>query len=40
MIEVHNTPEKALSDGAQSLRPSQFEALARQVRRVREAVQP
>ena len=25
MIEVHNDPEKALCDGAQSLRPSQFE---------------
>ncbi|NLF84741.1 MAG: 3-deoxy-7-phosphoheptulonate synthase [Lentisphaerae bacterium] len=40
MVEVHNAPEKALSDGAQSLRPGQFEALVRQVRRIREVVSP
>jgi 3-deoxy-7-phosphoheptulonate synthase len=40
MVEVHNAPEKALSDGAQSLRPEQFEALVRQVRRIREVVRP
>lgn len=28
IIEVHNCPEKALSDGAQSLTPNQFDALA------------
>ena len=27
MIEVHNNPEKALSDGEQSLRPSEFDDL-------------
>ena len=27
MIEVHNNPEKALSDGEQSLRPSEFDEL-------------
>jgi 3-deoxy-7-phosphoheptulonate synthase len=27
MIEVHPHPEKALSDGAQSLKPEQFSAL-------------
>jgi 3-deoxy-7-phosphoheptulonate synthase len=27
MVEVHHTPEKALSDGAQSLYPRQFEML-------------
>ena len=32
MIEVHHQPEKALSDGAQSLYPEQFEILCRQVR--------
>lgn len=31
MIEVHNAPEKALSDGGQSLYPDQFEKLARQI---------
>ena len=31
MVEVHNTPESAMSDGAQSLYPEQFEALCRQV---------
>jgi 3-deoxy-7-phosphoheptulonate synthase len=32
MIEVHNEPGKALSDGAQSLYPEQFELLCKQVR--------
>ncbi len=32
MVEVHNAPEKALSDGPQSLYPEQFELLCRQVR--------
>ena len=27
IVEVHPTPEKALSDGAQSLNPEQFTAL-------------
>ena len=31
MVEVHHQPEKALSDGAQSLYPEQFEILCRQV---------
>lgn len=31
MIEVHNNPKKALSDGAQSLTPDQFDAVARKV---------
>lgn len=31
MVEVHHQPEKALSDGAQSLYPEQFELLCRQV---------
>ncbi len=34
MVEVHNAPEKALSDGAQSLYPYQFERLCRQVRSI------
>jgi len=38
IVEVHNEPEKALSDGAQSLRPEGFAALMRGVRPVAEAV--
>ncbi len=34
MVEVHHQPEKALSDGAQSLYPEQFEILCRQVRAI------
>jgi 3-deoxy-7-phosphoheptulonate synthase len=32
LIEVHNDPEKALSDGAQSLYPAQFEQLMKELR--------
>ena len=39
MVEVHNNPACALCDGAQSLTPTQFEALNQTVRRVREAIQ-
>ena len=38
MIEVHNNPEKALCDGAQSLTPVQFDEVARKVRAIREAM--
>ena len=38
MVEVHNNPACALCDGAQSLTPAQFDALCRQVRRIREAI--
>ena len=38
MIEVHNDPMHALSDGAQSLTPDQFDDLAKKVRRLREAI--
>ncbi len=34
MVEVHHQPEKALSDGAQSLYPHQFEDLCRQTRSI------
>ncbi len=34
MVEVHNEPEKALSDGPQALYPEQFEQLCRQVRAI------
>ena len=38
LIEVHNDPENALCDGAQSLLPDQFEALMRRLRSIAEAV--
>jgi 3-deoxy-7-phosphoheptulonate synthase len=31
MVEVHNEPEKALSDGAQSLYPKQFNDLMKEI---------
>ncbi len=34
MVEVHHEPEKALSDGAQSLYPEQFTALCGQVKEI------
>ncbi|MDO4481343.1 MAG: 3-deoxy-7-phosphoheptulonate synthase [Bacillota bacterium] len=39
MIEVHNNPEKALCDGAQSLTPDQFDSVARKVKKIREAME-
>ncbi len=38
IMEVHCSPEKALSDGAQSLRPDKFARLVKEMRRVAEAV--
>ena len=38
LIEVHNDPEKALSDGAQSLYPEQFEQLMKELRMIAPAV--
>ena len=38
IIEVHNDPMHALCDGAQSLRPEEFSALAEKVRAVRKVV--
>jgi 3-deoxy-7-phosphoheptulonate synthase len=37
MIEVHNKPELALSDGAQALTPSQYSQLIAEVRAIRDA---
>ena len=34
MVEVHNDPDKALSDGAQSLYPEQFSGLCREIRTI------
>ncbi|MGO8792814.1 MAG: 3-deoxy-7-phosphoheptulonate synthase [Terriglobia bacterium] len=38
LIEVHNDPEKALSDGAQSLYPEQFGQLMKELRMIAPAV--
>ena len=38
IIEVHNDPIHALCDGAQSLKPEEFDALAKKVLAVREAI--
>jgi 3-deoxy-7-phosphoheptulonate synthase len=38
LIEVHNDPEKALSDGAQSLFPEQFGQLMKELRIIAQAV--
>jgi 3-deoxy-7-phosphoheptulonate synthase len=38
IIEVHLKPEEALSDGAQSLKPDNFEALMKDLKKVAEAV--
>jgi 3-deoxy-7-phosphoheptulonate synthase len=38
LVEVHPDPDRALSDGAQSLKPEQFEELMRQLRIIAPAV--
>jgi 3-deoxy-7-phosphoheptulonate synthase len=38
LVEVHPDPDRALSDGAQSLRPEQFTEMMSQLRRIAEAV--
>lgn len=38
IIEVHNDPDHALSDGAQSLYPTQFDELVAQIRTIAEVV--
>ncbi len=38
IVEVHPSPEKAYSDGRQSLKPEQFKEMMEQVRRVADAV--
>jgi 3-deoxy-7-phosphoheptulonate synthase len=39
LVEVHDNPEKALSDGAQALYPAQFEQLMNQLRMIAPAVE-
>ena len=38
IIEVHNDPEHALTDGAQSINPTQFGEVMRSIKRVAAAV--
>jgi 3-deoxy-7-phosphoheptulonate synthase len=38
LVEMHPTPDKALSDGAQSLHPDQFTELVRQLRTIATAI--
>ena len=38
MIEVHNNPQNALCDGAQSITPAEFADVAERVRAIREVI--
>ena len=38
LVEVHPTPDKALSDGAQSLYPDQFTELVKQLKAIASAI--
>ena len=38
LVEVHPAPDRALSDGAQSLYPEQFERLMKEVRQIADAI--
>jgi 3-deoxy-7-phosphoheptulonate synthase len=38
LLEIHPDPDRALSDGAQSMRPEQFEELMRQLQAIALAV--
>jgi len=38
IVEVHPQPDKAYSDGRQSLKPERFKAMVEQVKRIAEAV--
>jgi 3-deoxy-7-phosphoheptulonate synthase len=40
MVEVHHNPKEALSDGAQSLYPEQFDKLCRQIQAISDVFQP
>ncbi len=40
LVEVHNAPEQAVCDGAQSLLPGEFETLCGQIRQIFEASRP
>ncbi len=38
MVEVHNDPEHAWTDGAQSINPKQFEAMMKSIKRIAQAI--
>ncbi|MCI8835740.1 MAG: 3-deoxy-7-phosphoheptulonate synthase [Ruminococcus sp.] len=38
MVEVHNNPECALCDGAQSLKPAKYDALLKEIRQIAEVI--
>ena len=38
IVEVHNEPEKALSDGQQALLPKEFDKLMRQIKAIHKIV--
>jgi 3-deoxy-7-phosphoheptulonate synthase len=40
IVEVHDQPEKALSDGAQALTLEQYDQLVQEVRPIHEVVSP
>ncbi len=40
IIEVHDQPERALSDGAQSLTPEQYEQVVTELRAIQQAITP
>jgi 3-deoxy-7-phosphoheptulonate synthase len=40
IVEVHDQPERALSDGAQSLNLEQYDQLMQEVRAIHEALTP
>ena len=40
MVEVHHAPADALSDGAQSLYPDQFETLVREIKVILNVFEP
>jgi 3-deoxy-7-phosphoheptulonate synthase len=40
LVEVHDAPEEAMSDGAQSLRPGEFETLCGQIKQIYKVSRP
>ena len=38
MVEVHNDPESALCDGAQSLKPQKYDELLREVTQIAKVI--
>jgi len=37
MIEVHNAPDKALSDGEQSIKPEEFNIIIQKIKKIAES---